>query len=528
MKKINFVFLLIATGFILRIININWGAPFYFHPDERNIASLLSLDPFEKFPSYLFKGTFSYGNFPSLFLQVPRLILLNFNLPINVFVLSTLILRLTSVIFSALTLIIIYKTGNLFSKKIGFIALSLAAFSTGLIQNAHFGTYDTFIAFWISLSFYFSLLLVKYKKGKYFYFAAISLCVAASAKITSISFFPIISLPLFFLLREKDITKKFFILYLLFGIVSFAFVFILSPYYTTPDFLNLIKYERGVVTGSLDVFYTQSFNKTTPILYHLTDIFPFLINPIVTLLLPLSIVSAIIPFIRTRNKKILLTLLGFLILFIPQTVLFAKWSRYMLPTLPFIYLLVSIFLSSLLKTKNDTIKKGAYILIGFTIAISFIHALSYILLTKESTVIKASSWASKNIPPNSLVLSEQYDLGIIAFNRNLSNIVLFDFYTLDEKTHAEDELHLLLNNADYVLLPSQRILKSRLSNPTLFPKGYDFYSKLYYEKGNFRKIYETQCSIWCNILYFGNPIFTSEETTSVFDRPTVSIYKKIR
>src|SRR5690348_10414112 len=55
------IFALMMIGGILRIYNLNWGAPFYFHPDERNIASSISQ---LVFPSQLNPHFFAYGSFP--------------------------------------------------------------------------------------------------------------------------------------------------------------------------------------------------------------------------------------------------------------------------------------------------------------------------------------------------------------------------------------------------------------------------------------------------------------------------------
>src|SRR5689334_25141501 len=60
-KKNIFFVLLLLLGICLRFINLNWGAPIYFHPDERNIASIVRM-PLQ-FPDILTKGTFAYGNF---------------------------------------------------------------------------------------------------------------------------------------------------------------------------------------------------------------------------------------------------------------------------------------------------------------------------------------------------------------------------------------------------------------------------------------------------------------------------------
>ena len=62
-EKIIKIFLFSSIFFFVFFVfyNLNWGAPFYFHPDERNIASsIVQL----KFPDNLNPNFFAYGAFP--------------------------------------------------------------------------------------------------------------------------------------------------------------------------------------------------------------------------------------------------------------------------------------------------------------------------------------------------------------------------------------------------------------------------------------------------------------------------------
>ncbi len=123
-------------------------------------------------------------------------------------------------------------------------------------------------------------------------------------------------------------------------------------------------------------------------------------------------------------------------------------------------------------------------------------------------------------------MTEVYDLGITPFNPYFSHITLFNFYDLDNVPGKENELMSQLYTYDYAILPSQRIIKTRLQNITHFPKGNTLYQKLLNGQLGFTKVYETPCDIFCTITYLGNPIFSFEETASVFDRPTIFIFKK--
>src|SRR5258706_8715206 len=55
------VLLLTLSGTLLHFYNLNWGAPWYFHPDERNIASSVSQ---LQFPTQMNPHFFAYGTLP--------------------------------------------------------------------------------------------------------------------------------------------------------------------------------------------------------------------------------------------------------------------------------------------------------------------------------------------------------------------------------------------------------------------------------------------------------------------------------
>jgi len=140
----------------------------------------------------------------------------------------------------------------------------------------------------------------------------------------------------------------------------------------------------------------------------------------------------------------------------------------------------------------------------------------------------AAQYATMHISSNAPILSEVYDMGIVAFNPYFQNIKLFNFYDLDNNSPETNQttLQQSLQTSNYIILPSQRILKIRLRNAKKFPQGNKFYKQLLSSGNGFSKIYETPCDIWCKIIYFGDPVNSYEETATVFDRPTVYIFKK--
>jgi hypothetical protein len=522
-----FLLLLLIIGVYLRAYNLNWGSPFYFHPDERNIANLIASSD-KNILNILFQGTFSYGNFVSNYL---RILYQNISNTIPSFPTAILLLRFNSLIFSILLLFTIFKVGNIYSKKTGFLAIIFSVFSVGLIQQSHFGTLDIFITFWIFYAFYNCVLLIKQLQLRFFYYALLALSVACSAKLTSILFLIVIIPAFIFFVKKKKLKIKSILIHTLLGILLLiTLVPLLSPYYLTTDFHNLLMSEREIVSGTTPVFYTDSFINTVPIIFQFWYIYPFLLNPLMTILFPISGIYILYISWKKKDFSLGLCFLSFLLLFLPEAFLYTKWTRYMLPTLPFIYIIIAVAINNFLnRLKIKKIYLTTLIVLFFTIGISVLFAYSYIksaLLTSSQE--EAAQFSKKNISPSSVALSESYDLGILPFNDYFKKIILFDFYNLETDKTTKSIIDQDLQSADFIVVPSQRVLKTRLLNKKDFPLGNYYYNDFLNNKSKFEKVYQTPCDIFCKIVYLNDPIFNIEDTAVVFDRPTVMIFRILK
>lgn len=523
------LFFLIITCFFLRLYNLSWGSPFYFHPDERNIASsIVQLN----FPTQMNPHFFAYGSFPIYTIYFTGILsnLIFYKIPTIDFSQAILVSRFYSALFSLLLIPLLYKLGKkIKNTQVGFVAACLGTFSIGFVQYAHFGTFEMWITFLSILLFYFCLKMLEKGEIKFLIGAGIVTGLLIATKISSI---PLLLLPLFVIF----VSKRRFHLYVQYTcilvIISFLIFFIFSPFtfLNSSSFISSMKYEASVALGTLPVFYTGEFYNTAPILFQFIKIYPFLIGPILTILFIPSILYVSYKGIKEKHTQFLLLATFYLFLFLSQAFFFAKWSRYIVPTLPFVYLIIALTLYDLI---NHTKKIfGIKYLAGSVIILSIIFSISYFktaFLTKDSR-IQAAAFAKEHIPSNAKIISEVYDLGITPFNPYFSNIKLFNFYELDDPvltTEKKKELKDLIAQSDYIILPSQRIFKIRLKNKDKFTQGNEFYQKLFNEELGFKKIYQTPCDIFCKITYIGDPVFSFEETVNVFDRPTVYIFEKI-
>ena len=559
-RNIVLVLLLTLIGAFLHFYNLNWGAPFYFHPDERNIASAVAQ---LQFPHHMNPQFFAYGSLPIYviyFTGYATNYLLSFLNP-GPFTLNPsfdqaiLVSRSYSALFATILIPLLFFLGKkLKNETAGLLAAFFAASCVAFIQFAHFGTFEMWLTFFGTLLFWSCLQVMEEKKLKHILLLSLIFGVLVSVKASSLVLLPI---PFFVLLihsyrntRKTQQVRKIrlsdFLNIRHSGILSLLsflrntclFIFIVSLIYLltnpyvildTKDFLSSMHYESSVALGTEPVFYTGNFFDTTPVLYQLLHVFPFLLNPLMTVLFFPAFFYTCYITIKKRNPSYLLLTAFFIFLFIPQAILFVKWTRYMVPTIPFMLLAIALALTALFQT-NRNLAVLLKMEISILIILNSLVALSYFktAFVDLDTRIMAVLLSQRAIPLNAHILSEPADLGVMPFQDAFPHVDTFNFYELDN--NSPDATAMLLEqkvaSAEYIILPSQRILQSRLANPHHFPKGYVFYKTLLNGSLGFHKIYETPCDVFCTIVYLGDPVYWWEQTASVFDRPTVMIFKK--
>lgn len=533
-KYLSFMLVIFfVVGLFLRLFNVGWGTPYFFNPDERQNIAYPILNSHSLF--MLDQQNFDTGTFPLIILKLlyTSYIFISHNSH-DQLTIVILISRIMSTILSlGISLLLYFFSAKFFDKRKAFIAYTLSLTSIGLIQFAHFGTIELWEAFFFLLLFLLCVKLTQKTSIKIALAIGIIFGISLATKILTAVLFPLIALT--FIVATFTASKrekaKLFLYFICFILVSGGIFLALTPQIILhfSSFYSSIHFESTVALGTQPVFYTQEFYNTMPFLFQLIHIYPFLLNPLCMLLLPISIVYAFITAVKTKKIAVILLLLFFLELFIFQSYVFVKWTRYLIPTLPFIYLLLGIFLDDFF-TWIGTHKRIKYISITCIIGISIVFSVSFAYTTygQQDTRVAARIFAQQHIPQNSMILTEPYDLGIIPFSDYFSHITFIDFYSLETDTFLKTSLPSQLTQIDYIILPSQRIIKTRLLNPSRFPDGEKFYRTLLNGQLGFVKIYETPCDIFCNLVYLNSPILSFEETATVFDRPVVFIFKKIQ
>lgn len=545
--------IIVFIGIALRFYNFNWGDGFFFHPDERNIAfgvSNLNLDKGQLNPKF-----WAYGSLPIYVIYIIAWLIdkiplvaaspLNFDSYILIGRLISALVSTAIIPFTYLIITRILKKKS-FGVQVGLIGALWVTFLPGMIQFAHFMTFETFLTLQYLGLLWLSFNIAESAKSRDYILFGVLLGLSIGTKIVSFAMLPLLiaaHLGYHLYVKPKKQHRLFGIVFsknlILALLVVPIFVFVASPFHFLDfnGFMNSFNYESGVADGSLLVFYTQQFLQTTPVLYQLTKVFPYILTIPLSLLsftgftyLLIRLAKAVL--FTPKNKHLSLfaiftglTLLSTILYLGFHMSLFVKWTRYMVPALPFLVVIACLMLSLVMK-RHETIAK---VIVSFiTLWVIGSGVMFFQVYLKTDTRMEAADFADGNLSRNAFVTSEEYDLGIIPFNGvfGATNITLLPLYDLESNPRQITALT-DFKNSDYFIELSQRVWRTRSRLPDLYPQS----AKLYQDldgSSQWSLISQTdRLSADCNIftLYCFGGTLTPDETFSVFDHPTIRIYE---
>lgn len=534
LSKVLPILVILLIGAFFRFYKTDWGEGYFFHPDEYHIATAVSR---LSFPVNLNPELFSYGSFTVYLIYFSKfgLTLINQSFKdLNPFLIG----RFYSAVFSALTIINIYLISKeLFKNKIfPLITSFLIAITPGLIQQAHFSTPESVLTFWLTMSLYLWLKWMKDKNPRILYLSAISLGIAAGTKVTALLLSPILmTLPFF---SSKNFFKNFFkkikTSFFLF-LVFFTSFFLAFPYglIDFKDFKKTIDYEGSLALGKIPVFYTRQFIGTKPIIFQITKILPYTLGLGIFVfgLIGLFIIftKAISSLIKRKGVKWqwIIVLLSFSFLFFPNSLLFAKWTRFINPTFPF-FIIFAVYLIEFLSDQINNPRKKECLLYSLSIFLTLSTLvwtmMFFSIYTKSDVRLIATSWINKNIPQNSLILTETGNMLEVPLWGNYRKIS-FDFYNLEGNPIVKNQLIQFLTTSNYFIVQSRRIYMNHQRLPNQFPQTAKFYNSLFSGSLGFSEIVELNSFPKLGSLEINDE--KGEETWSVFDHPVIRIYQKV-
>ena len=540
---------ILLLGVFLRFFNLTWGGQYHFHPDENNIAhSIVNISH----SRYLDPRFYAYGQFSSYLAYFSAF---TYNSiwhlrPFRTISFSQAIffLRFWSALSSSIVVYLIYLIGKnflSFSYPFSLAPPLMVAVTPGLIQAAHFGTTESLLTFFFTAITYYSLKYLKGGQKKNLILTGILGGLSIGTKISGTIFMiipltvgaiqPIVSVNnrrnLFS--KVKSMGMQIFIA----TVTAIVFAVLSSPYLILNhrESFRILKYETDIAQGRIPIFYTRQFEHTTPYFFQIKKIFPyalgwplFILGAFGFLLITASLVKNFLKKGRVKNKLDMgywVLEIGFLVYFLYNGQLFAKWTRFMTPTLPFF----ALFAAYGLKKINHRLSQRAippsilYTLYSILLLLSILPGIAFFasVYARPDIRLAASNWMYRNIPQNANILSEGgniINLPIRTENEGKRfNVVNFNFYNLDAKPKLLRQLVTNLAQADYILIPSRRIFADQARLRSQFPITNRYYQLLFSNQLGFKKIKQ----------FSRLNDEKAEETWSVFDHPKIRIYKKI-
>ncbi len=595
-KTIKFFlpFFIFLFALALRVYGINWDQNQHLHPDERfltmtvdamvwpnSIREYLSPSISKLNPYNVGAGFYVYGTLPTTIIKYFSRFVLFSSFQYNNITLTGRIISAIGDIGVVILVFLISRT--LFNRNVGILASFLYSISVLPVQLSHFFAVDTFLNFFIILSFYFLIKLISGKKTFYSILLGISYGSALACKISALYFFPVILLGLIFhQVKQKNLNSVAYLpavvltkaghllLIVIFSYLSFrifdphVFTGNLFPPKISPQFIQNIEELRVFSTKESMFPPAIQWFKITPVIFPLKNIILWGLGFPLGILSVLAVLSNIVTLARNllKHKNFrsffnfynhltiqqparpclagrqaaggfshFLILFWILFLFFYQGIQFTPSMRYFLPIYPFLAISTANFSASYIFRGFAKFKFFILLFIVYCLLL-LVYPLSFLsIYSKPHSRVTASEWIYQNILLGSTLSCDAWDdclpLNIEGIGyANQYNIIGMEPFAADT-TEKQLKFQKQLNKLDYLVLTSNRAWGSLPKVPDKFPFMSKFYEDLFAGRLNFERVAEITSYPTIPLLNIPIPDQSSEEAFTVYDHPKVLIYKKI-
>jgi hypothetical protein len=588
MKKnlvLFFLLLTICFAFFVRSYNADWDDGSHIHPDERFLTMVeTGLKIPATFNDYMDSrvstmnphntgsGFYVYGTFP---IYLVKLLAIPFQM--DDYGKITILGRYVSAIFDTGVVILLYLISGLIfkskngskQKKFGILLPSLLYSIMVLpIQLSHFFATDTFLTFFMILSFYLGILTsekILQKKWNQVLinsiFLGVSIGLGLASKITMIFIIPLDALLIIIAIFQNGLSLRkllsSFCLVLIYSFIPAIIITYLSFRLTMPmafsdgnvlNFTLNTKWIKNLTdlqnmnSPSLGNTFPPAIQwfTTKPILYPASNLILWGMGiPLATI----CIFGLILNFkflifdqylkIKLFNFRMkVLNLLSPLSLlemysiafFIYQGIQFSKNMRYIYPIYWCLAILGGVFLLQLFR-----ILKRFPTVLGIIIISLIIYPLAFFqIYTKPHSRVSASRWIFQNVKIGSHITFEEWDdpLPLLVDNHplNVTGSGLPMFWP-DSNPDKWSNIFNQISQADYVFITSNRVYGSVPRRPDIFFLTIKYYQLLFAGKLGLRQVAEFHSRPTIPFLNFEFIDDKADESFTVYDHPVVTIFK---
>lgn len=487
--------IILATTF--RLIGTNWDSGAHLHPDERFLTMVATGISWPKTIQEYFDTQHSplnphnegfsfyvYGTYP---VHLTKLVSEFFHR--DTYDLLPIVGRYASTLADIVTVILVYLIAAYLAKSpvAGLFAALCYASAALPIQVSHFFTVDPYATLFATLTVY------RVSQGKFGWITGVTMALAIGAKISTIFILPIVGVAfLIHLPTHKNTTPHYRVWLHILGIgiiTSISCLITLRgvyPYLFDGWMLNENVLNNWRQLSSFD-------GPTTSFPPGLQWIGVSQYQTIIDMVMwglgfPLGILAicsiGYYCFVSLKNKHlrpIFIVVLWILIVWIYQSLQFAKPMRYLLPIYPAICALCGMFLHTIFLRLSHTIHRRYFVTLSFCLLL--LWPLSFVsIYTRQHTRVEASQWIYTHIPENSTIAWEHWDdplpFSIPGYTPNAYTQIQLPSFDPDDGQKLK-KIQEVLVASDYIILSSNRAYGALNRAKLRFPLMTTFYTKLF-------------------------------------------------
>lgn len=583
--------LLVAAS--LRLDGLAWDSGYLFHPDERKILLVVSnlrlpasVPDFFSTDSPLNPKFFAYGSFPIYLLKALSVFAptWSFDVPWRQdFVSVAMLGRALSVLCDLGTSVFIFLLGRrLYTATVGLLAAACVAVTVLHIQLAHFYTVDTLLTLLIVATMFFAARFAQMGMRRDALVIGVLFGLALATKVTAAPLIvpiivavttaddrpptagknavsrlrSVVALVSGWLKQTWDTRRT---LAKIFGVALAVFV-ITQPYALLDPlrYFGQVGTELLVARGWLDYPYTRQYADTLPFIY------PIAQSSVWGMSLPLGIFawggSALFAWRWWRTRKLALSEVegwhdGFLlswalIYFLSTGGEYTKYLRYLLPLLPFLFLMASAWLSRITHHVSRFILRFTFYA---SLILALVYALAFVsMYSRPHPWIEISKWLYANLPPQATLAIEHWDDALPVPMRGANGdrsptefqTRTLPMYDVDDAAKLNTLVD-VLSQSDYIVMATERLSATITRLPQRYPMSSRYYRLLFNGQLGFDLVASARNDIaldggviaderFNGVVPRGLPFVAAwnwgpaDESFTVYDHPLPLVFKKTR
>ncbi|MGQ9586269.1 MAG: DUF2298 domain-containing protein [Anaerolineae bacterium] len=571
---------ILVVGGALRLTHLNWDEYQHAHPDERHITMVATtlrwpedlstlldpqrttLNPFRHPPrdeqSAGEPRAFTYGHFPLYTMTLVAHALDLISKPAGGgswadYDHVNLVGRALSGLFDLLSVVLIFLLGRrLYDRWVGLLAAALLAFTVLHIQLSHYAAFDAIMATWVVATVYFSVRLADEGWTSDAILAGLCAGLAIGSLVRAAPVLLAVGVAFLFhlvphLSRGNSETGRgatYWIWWGLAALVLALVVFALTNPFSVLDsslFLHNMEEQSAMVSGEADFPFTRQYRGTLPYLYHIEQQVKWGMGWPLGVFAFAGFAWVIGRAVLRRAKPGEWVMLAWVVpYFLLNGAFMVKFMRYMVIITPFLVLTGAYLLvvaTRWLLARLETTKvpaRVAYALPGLVVAATLLYAVAFAgIYAREHTWLTASRWIYENVPDGSVLAVEHWDdelpkslpePGMNPGEHGYRHVRL-PLYE-DDNPNKYEIIKQALQQADYIILATNRLYRSIPRLPQRYPMTIRYYDLLFAGELGFERVATFTSRPRIDGLEIVDD--DADESFTVYDHPKPIIFQRVR